>query len=1312
MVRAKARNRFAVVCAAPLLLSAVTSVSAQQTLGGITGTVVDATGASVPNVTVTVVDQGTKLTRTAVSGGNGQYSLVNLPIGNYAVSFSHEGYSTQQVPSITVQADRTVTLPATLQVGAVSTSVTVEADPMLNAADTTNGYVLDRAQIQAVPLPTGSFTGLAILSPGVNAELPGGTGVNSGLGNAPIWANGQRDTSNAFLLNGVDGSNLFNGKSTSQVTSARVVNNTGVGNSGIGGTQLSASSVYLAIGNAIPTPPPETLEEVRVNASMYDAQQGSHSGAHIDLSTRAGGNTLHGSLYGNRETNWLNAAPFFFKKDSGIPASAVNPGIHRYTAGGTLGGPILKNKLFLFLSYEHLHIADEGTGDTEIATLPGLSDTNRTPAGLAALVNSSYADPLGENGLTETDADWAANPIGLALFQGKQANGQWLIPNDNGHVPDFYSPANAFEKGTAYFISDRAVANLDYNPSAKDQLSVKYFYQHDPNSTPYALSSVPGFTERMDAGAQVFSINNVQAFRSNLSVTETIGFIREKAYSTNDQLWSPGEAGTPIASMSPAFGSYFPGFTIVDGLGSSTPAGLGSQALNIGPSAASQSAFTGVFQNRIMPSANAILNVGRHALTFGGSFAYTQLNIRDERTGKGNVATPDFVTFSKNWITPYSTNGFVASTFLQGDANRYYRSNQDGLYVQDKFQVTQHLTLTAGLRWDWNGGLTEKYGRIFNFDPSQYQYSAASDTIVNPGFLIAGNNVSGSKGVSSTTLTGRQWGFGPRVGAAWLPPWDDGKVVIRAGTGLYYDRGELYTYLSPGYAAGEVSGGPFGVSQTPPFVTQQHCPYSASPYGNTSYLYDFYIPICGNTPYGPDTGSYSLQTPWGTTLGAAPVNPSAASLVNYLPNAASIIQGAQPYTLGAYNPANKLPYSINFTLDLQWQPRSDLLVEFGYVGNLGRHQVIPLPINQAQIATANSQTLAGGPNAQSFSYGYTVLDPNTFAPICVNEPNGGNCQYGQMQQNYEGGNVDLRVPYIGYSSESESYTAAGISAYHALQTHVEKRMSHGLQAGVSYTFSHATDEQSALGLFYNGNNPRNLRSGYGSADFDRTHVMNFTFSYTVPSTFSEGSLIGKLANHWSVNGLGVFQSGQPYSVIDYSGAVGSIFYSTFNGITNPIVPLAQGCTAQSAKTGDTGAFYNPATGAGAALKSSCFTIPLIAPGEMGVPQGDVFETNFTSGQRNIFRQTWQKRLDASFVKSVQFHERYAFRYTLDVFNVSNTSSFDIPTDNVSQNEAYNNAPAQSTDPYSLYTQAPGGLGVTRHTIGAPRQVQMSLRFQF
>src|SRR4029077_10986982 len=285
-----------------------------------------------------------------------------------------------------------------------------------------------------------------------------------------------------------------------------------------------------------------------------------------------------------------------------------------------------------------------------------------------------------------------------------------------------------------------------------------------------------------------------------------------------------------------------------------------------------------------------------------------------------------------------------------------------------------------------------------------------------------------------------------------------------------------------------------------------------------------------------------------------------------------------------------------------------------------------------------------------------------FAPAFIN-----NNPAAPYLQTFEGGNVDLRVPYIGYSSESESYTAAGISAYHALQTHLEKRMRHGLQAGASYTYSHATDEQSAMGLFYNGNNPLNLRSGYGLSDFDRKHVFNFTYTYELPRLFSTSSLKGKFANGWAVSGLTGIQSGQPYSVVDYSGAVGSIFYGVNDGITNPIVPLS-GCTPAQALTGASGAHVNPNDPNTYALKASCFGLPLLNPGDLSgaIPSNDPYETNFIDhGQRNIFRQSWQRRADISFVKTTQITERSSLKFSFDIFNLTNTASFDIPIDDVS-----------------------------------------------
>jgi hypothetical protein len=1299
------------------------SALAQQTLGGITGEVADASGGVIPNVTVTAVDEQTSLTRTATTNGSGIYQFVNLPIASYTLTYRAEGYDLQKTQHIAVQANRTATVNAALKVGKTTETIEVEASPLMNAVDTTVGYVLDTSQIDAVPLSTGSFTGVAILSPGVNAELSGGTGSNSGLGNAPIWANGQRDTSNSFSLNGVDASNLFNGKSTSQVPSARVINSTGVSSSiGAGGVIPSTASIYLSIGNAIPTPAPETLEEVRVNSSMYDAQQGSTSGAHIDMSTKAGTNAFHGTAYVRRGTDWLNAAPFFFNQDPSIPQNLKVPQLHRYTAGGSVGGPIIKDKLFGFLSYQHVHVTDQEVGDDFLDVPVGLTD-DRSQSGLAAIANNSF----GTN-LTAADVD----PLAYALFNSPALPGEpgkWLIPNQSVPTSDISAAHidDAFLPGTGTFKADLGVADLDYNATTKDTLALKYYYQHDPTLAPYSYSSVPGFTEHLDSGAQVVSITNSYIVKSNLSTTQTLGVLREKNWGDNEQAFGPdsipgGSAGTGAINV---FGSkYFPGISIYNVLGQYQPVGQPSYAiLNIGPNAEGQSANTGVFQNRLAPSGAAIWTLGKHTVSFGASYTYTQLNTIDKRTGTGTVATDDFSQMVQGFVSPGSSaTGFYVTSFLQGNANRYYRANQLGTYVQDKFQMTPTLSLTAGVRYDWDGGLTEKYGRIFNFDPTRYKYDGASDTIIDSGLIIAGNNKNGTSGVSSTTLTGRQWGIAPRVGVAWQPGFLHNKVVVRTGGGIYYDRGELFSYFSPGYAIGTVTGGPFGVNQQLPFVNASSCPTTSQS------LYLGYIPTCGgNGGFGPPTGpptpqTGNLENPYGTTLQhTAPSDPKASDLANYLPNAYSIvnygtglpgvINNGQPISLGVYDRANKLPYTFNYTLDIQWQPRNDLAIEVGYVGNLGRHQVIPVPFNQSNIASPSNPLLAAGAYQQNYSYGYNV----GFGQL-------GDGSY--YLANYEGGNVDLRVPYIGYAAESITYKAAGVDAYNALQTHIEKRMSRGIQVGASYTYSHALDEQSGLGLFYNGNNPLNLRSGYGSADFDRTHVINFNYILKVPDYARKHSLSGYAINGWSLVGLTVLQSGQPYSVIDFSGAVGSIYYSTADGITNPIVPLANGCTAKSAKTGASGAWAY--AGGKTALNPACFTLPLLPAGGLNgaIPSSDPYETGFATGERNIFRQAFQKRSDASLVKNVAFNEQYNLKFTFDVYNLTNTSSFDVPGNEVSQNQGYNAFPSGALTPLPTgcnaqgqqtnmsFYNCPSSLGIVTHTIGSPRQVQMSLHFDF
>ena len=461
-------------------------------------------------------------------------------------------------------------------------------------------------------------------------------------------------------------------------------------------------------------------------------------------------------------------------------------------------------------------------------------------------------------------------------------------------------------------------------------------------------------------------------------------------------------------------------------------------------------------------------------------------------------------------------------------------------------------------------------------------------------------------------------------------------------------------------------------------------------------------------PVAPPLGA-TLSNPFGT-VAPVPPNGTPATFSQYLPNAAGIQGGAQTFPFGSYDINNQLPYTENFAFDVQYQPTNTVAIDIGYVGNRGRHGVIPVPFNQPLLASA-----ANPVHGEIYNYGYQATDVN------------GNPLTTEPYNTYDGGNVDLRTPYLGYSINSVSYKASGSSAYDALQIHVDKRLSFGLTAGISYTYSHSLDEQSGLGLFYNGNNPLDLQSGYASSDFDRTHVLSFIYSYALPKFGSDRTFTGKLINGFELNGITVLQSGQPYSVEDYSGAVGSLYYSSNDGITNPILPLAPGFTPKSAKTGHSGAFAST----GPALNPLAFSVPLVAPGTNGVPGCgvstagapvcDVFETGFTTGQRNIFRQQPQNSGNISIVKNTQVTERVSIKATLDIYNLTNTTSFDIPGNSVgigsgNTNPVYDASMTTGADignQYSLLSPANNqGLGVVTNTIGSPRNIQMSVHINY
>ncbi len=1244
---------------------ALSPMHAQQTLGSLNGTVTDSSGAAIPGAQVTAIDAEIGVTRTTTTQSNGYYQIFNLPIGTYTIKVTHDGFETSETKGLTVQEARATTANTALKVGKVTESVSVTANPLLNATDTTNGYTLDTTQIEITPLATGSFTQLAVLSPGVNAELLSNLDSNAGLGNQPIWANGQRDTSNTFQVNGVDSTNLFNGKSSSGANSQRYNFNIGSAPT-VGGSFSVGTSVYGSNGNSLPSPPPEFIAEERVNASMYDAQQGATSGAQIDVNTKTGTNNWHASLYGTYANNALNASPFFFRQayqeaqqGFGIfPASMANPWLRRWDSGFTAGGPVKTNKLFFFVALQQRVNEDNATGLTTMTVPSGLTD-DRSTSGLLAADTSWLGQPT-----TLTSVDGVA----AALLNEKLPNGQYMIPSAQTTTPYTYGLPNVFLIGTARLNSTQATVALDYDASKNDRVSAKYFYQNAPITRPYGFSNTGGFPVTAHNGSQVFALGNTIAIGQNLNWEQRLGYERQGTFSNYTQTFAGGNLGvganqTPMPGTSDTglIANVMPGI-LINNFGYNDQY---SPGLNLGP-AGTPGAFVdmGFYQNRLNPSTNVIFTKGTHTLVAGGGYSYTQLNIVNNRSGHAQATVNGFDSFLQGSV--HSSSVLESNYKGRNTADRYYRTNELSGYLQDKWQAKTNLSITAGVRYDYHGGMTEKYGDMFNFDPNLYNVTGTSTTgftVNNSGFVIAGNNKDNpSAGTTASTLTGRQWGISPRLGFAWSPARFHSNLVISGGAGMYFDRGELFTYLSQ--PAGSSIGGPFGVSESAPLVALATGNSDTgltleNPIGDLG----FSTPAQGGIYTPPNSNPGVITSALQAQLNQMTGSPSGGYFAQFGKNCGGVqaqegyFLCTSPLNFGTYDKTNVLPYTMNYTLSVQWQPMNTVAITLGYAGNRGRHAVIPIPFNEPGIATPTNPIWG-----ETSSYGMEVMNQDNqvdinydYAPIAVEPWN-----------TLDAGNTDFRTPYVGFSPNAATFQTVGVSAYDALQFHVEKRLSHYYQVGGSYTWSHSLDEQSDIGLFFTGNDPKHLRNSWASSDFDRTHVFAANFQIDVPNAAKERSVLAYFINDWHTGGNITLQSGEPYSLYEFYGAVGSINFGNFPTLMNPVLGIKDPKHPGTAFTGNKGAFRGSGGSYIPTIDPSQIAITYLTPGTNGIPvstggdPADNYQTAFNTGQRNIFRQAPQKRLDMSFRKGFRISEKMNAQFEFNIFNITNTTSMDIP----------------------------------------------------
>ena len=696
-----------------LALSLSTAVRAQGATGRLSGTVTDPNGAVVANATIAVRNRDTGLERTATTNDDGTFAIQLLPPGLYHVEVTAQGFSKATLEDVRVQITETATITVTLPVGAIVNSVTVTSEPPTVQLESSRvGRVIDERAIKQLPLPTRNFQQLLALSPGTSASVSNNTEL--GRGDAVISVNGQRTTSNSVRINGID-----------------------------------ANSVGTNSTPNIAVPATDSIQEFIVQTSLYDASQGRNAGGNVEAVTRSGGSDFHGDIYEFLRNSALNANDFFLNS-----AGRPRPVLTRNQFGGTIGGPIIKDKFFFFGSYQGTRERN-GASLNNSLTFPvipvQLTDNNRTAAGLAAAFGLPQA---------------SISPITVAILNAKLPNGQFAIPSAT--TASGLSP----QSGISTFRENQFNANFDYTFSQKHTLSVKNFFASNPTfQANYNFAGLgngplqlPGTGGKLQIIQTLISVADTYVFSPNVVNQARLGFSRLRVTSVPEEPFTAQQFG-----ITNPLGNLFQGMPTLTVTGLFT---LGSSPL------ADQSSRINAYSGQDTLS----IVEGSHRLRIGGEYRRSQVNFYFNAFSRGQLIFPTFNNFLL---------GQSVSIIGSGVYDRAFRVNDLSGFIQDDWKATDRLTLNLGLRYDFYGLPVEKYGRLVNFIPEQFRAGTTTAPAGPPnGFVQAGNAqnpLPGVPTVADTLVPQDKNNFAPRVGFAYRLN-NSGTLALRGGYGLYYDR--------------------------------------------------------------------------------------------------------------------------------------------------------------------------------------------------------------------------------------------------------------------------------------------------------------------------------------------------------------------------------------------------------------------------------------------------------------------------------------------------------------------------------------------
>jgi Carboxypeptidase regulatory-like domain/TonB dependent receptor/TonB-dependent Receptor Plug Domain len=848
-------------------------VSAQSALtGAVTGITLDPSGATLPGVLVQLAAKGSPEKKSFVSDDNGRFEFLSLAPGSYELQASKVDFKPLTLPDLQVVVTETVRLEFHFEVATHVESTRVSSDPMMIQADSSAlGRVVNEPAVSGLPLVTRNFAQITGLSPGVavgvyNAgELGlGGTAISqTAKSNDGLFVHGMRSYDNNWLLDGISVSDV----------------------------QGSSSS-----SGGIPIPNPDAILEFKVQTGLYDAAYGRAAGANVSLITKTGGNAFHGTFFEFFQNQALDANDFF-RSETAQP----RPDLKENQFGFSLGGPILKEKLFFFGSYQGTRqVNGLAAGQSRIACSATLSEPpltgDRSPTALGKLFGG-MAGALG--GVAVNPDGSNINPVALALLNFKLPSGSYLIP-----TPQTIDPSKPFSiQGFSvfslpcHFNENQLEANIDFYASRNDTITTKLFFADDnqlvtfPGNFYNPASNIEGFPSPSAPEYTVVSSTYTHMFSNRFLNEARIGFVRTTNTTDSTAPFKWSDVGVSEGAMN--------NNNIAPNLGI-----LGSVAL--------ASAFPRRFaQNSFVFSDNLSIIRGAHTFRFGASLTRLQDNF--SAIGFGSfvefLSWPDFLLGMSAAANGSGFSNVFASVDIFGLFDREYRVWEGSGFLQDDYRLSKSFTLNLGLRYERLGQFGDNLGRNSSFDFNKADPNPPPSGSLD-GYIVA-SNFQGAlpRGVTRVNNTFGNYGEGqnaiaPRIGFAWQILPQTSRLVLRGGYGHYYSR-------TTGQAFFQNANGP---------------PYTLL-----------------RSSVGSANADATFQAPFAQPF---PTPESFPLFPAYSPTSSTTIQTVVP----AFRPALAQQYSLNVQTELLrgW------LLEVGYVGTRGTHLQRVRSFNQAMDASANN----------------------------------------------------------------------------------------------------------------------------------------------------------------------------------------------------------------------------------------------------------------------------------------------------------------------------------------------------------------------